>query len=888
MKRDRLVIVVFCLLPSSLATQEVSGNLQGRVVSPQSDPVAQVRVTIAGPSLQGIRATQTDPQGFFQLLALPAGSYTVRLARIGLPPVVIDSVPVRIGSTTNLGLITVEPQALELGEIVVSAQRLSIDPAGTTIGVDIDAATYDKLPVGRDYRSVVDFLPHANTSYYPGDPVNIGGATGLENAYFIDGVNVTDVHQSGAVSTFTLPYNFVQSVEVKEGGYDARYGRAIGGTVNAVTYSGGNAFEGSVFTFFTDQALTGGPRIGLSDQPSSRFTNYDLGARFGGPILRDRLWFSAAYNPQVETADRTVPAFGAFSDRLRRHVFAGKLVWRAAPSTNLELLLLGDRSTHHEVSASSFSGYGGFTTVANPDPYLLFVRAGHTSASMRIARQLGARGLLEASITRATDFTQQGAETARGEREALFLDYVTSTVSGGLNLKESPSDARTSLAVRGTLELGAHTLVAGAEYEDNRFTDSSLSNVVLRLDATTWLQDSSLVPGTVHNRVPTVYAEDAWRIGRRLTVNAGLRWSGEYLVGSAGVAQTFPSEWQPRLGGAVQLGRLGTQRVFGSWGIFYQQQPLDLAFGFYVPFPEFFTFYSSDPQVPGTVPDSTRNVSTDPSQYPNIPGLNVEHHREVTLGYERLFGTNFRVTARGVRRDLLSAFGFGLDTANALYFILGVPGQGALSFLPKFRRTYTALELSAEWATRQGIEARCSYVVSRAYGNYTGFYASDYGGPAPGALGLLQTASQGKNSTGLLPNDRTHVVKLSGAYRLGFGLTTGLFLTWQSGTPLNEFGANAYPRATFLVPRGSAGRSPAIWDLNLRFAYPFTFAHGLRARTTLDWLHVGSPRRAVWLDQLHYSAEDASGSPTNPNPTYKQVLSYQPPTQARLGIEFTF
>src|SRR2546425_5750031 len=55
---------------------------------------------------------------------------------------------------------------------------------------------------------------------------SIGGATGLENAYFIDGVNVTSPHLGGPgvlpVSDFVLPYNFVRTVEVKEGGYDAR------------------------------------------------------------------------------------------------------------------------------------------------------------------------------------------------------------------------------------------------------------------------------------------------------------------------------------------------------------------------------------------------------------------------------------------------------------------------------------------------------------------------------------------------------------------------------------------------------------------------------------------------------------------------------------------
>src|SRR2546422_4083817 len=631
MKARSVFCIVLFLPPRLLAAQEVAGNLQGRAVSQQSEPVAQVRVTIAGPNLQGARATQTDPQGFFQVLALPPGSYTVRLARIGFRSIAIDSVPVRIGKTTNLGLVTVEPQALELGELVVTAQRFSIDPTGSTIGVDVDAGTYDKLPVGRDYRSIVGFLPHANTSYYPGDPVNIGGATGLENAYFIDGVNTTPPHFQGSlpVASFALPYNFVRAVEVKEGGYDARYGRAIGGTVNAVTYSGGNRFEGDVFAFFTNSGLTGPGRIGLKDVRHDNLSSYDLRARVGGPILRDRLWVSAAYNPQVESANRGVPGWAGYRDRFRRHAFAGKLTWRAAASTSVELLLFGGRSPHHRATGALFSGWGAVDSVANPDPYLVFSRGWHTSASLRLTRHVGARAVLEATVARATSFSRQGAETARGDTEPLSLDYITSTMSGGLASKESPHDARIAATLRGTLELGAHTVVAGAEYEDNRFSDTSVSHLVFRLHSALWIKDSTLVPWTVHNRVPTLYAEDSWRIGARVTADAGLRWARGYVYGSDGLAQSFPNEWQPRLGVSYQLGRLGTQRLVGSCGIYYQQQPLDIASGFFVPYPELWIYYSSDPRVPGTSSDSTTDVSTYPTQYPNIRGLKVEHHREV-------------------------------------------------------------------------------------------------------------------------------------------------------------------------------------------------------------------------------------------------------------------
>ena len=145
MKIGSVFLTALCVLPRSLPAQEVTGNLRGRVVAFQSEPVPDVRVIVAGPSLQGTRTTRTDLRGSFQVLALPPGSYTVRLARIGFRPVVVDSVSVRIGGTTNVGLVTIEPQAIELGEVGVTAQRFSIDPTSTTIGANVDAATYDAL-----------------------------------------------------------------------------------------------------------------------------------------------------------------------------------------------------------------------------------------------------------------------------------------------------------------------------------------------------------------------------------------------------------------------------------------------------------------------------------------------------------------------------------------------------------------------------------------------------------------------------------------------------------------------------------------------------------------------------------------------------------------------
>ena len=99
-------ILIGALLSSmagGLTAQAVTGNIQGRIVDQFGQPAAGMSLMIDGPDLQGQRSTRTGGDGFFQVLALPPGSYTVRLQGIGLRPVLIRAVQVALGRTTNLG-----------------------------------------------------------------------------------------------------------------------------------------------------------------------------------------------------------------------------------------------------------------------------------------------------------------------------------------------------------------------------------------------------------------------------------------------------------------------------------------------------------------------------------------------------------------------------------------------------------------------------------------------------------------------------------------------------------------------------------------------------------------------------------------------------------------
>lgn len=99
-----------------------------------------------------------------------------------------------------------------------------------------------------------------------------------------------------------------------------------------------------------------------------------------------------------------------------------------------------------------------------------------------------------------------------------------------------------------------------------------------------------------------------------------------------------------------------------------------------------------------------------------------------------------------------------------------------------------------------------------------------------------------------------------------------------------------YASPTFLRQRGTAGRTPTVWDLNLRLGYDLKqLRHSAwKPRLLLDIFHVASQRRPVLFDELHYFTIDENGNQIDPNPLYGQATRFQPPMAVRLGFEVRF
>jgi hypothetical protein len=776
--------------------------------------------------------------------------------------------------------------AVTLPTVVVLADAPLLDPVTTAGGGNLSSDLFEALPVDRNSHALPTLLPQANLSYY-GDEVNIAGSSGPENVYYVDGVNLTDPYRASASGD--LPYNFIKEVEVRTGGYEAEYGRALGGVINVITRSGDNTHRGQVVGYFSSSALGGSWRRGLADAGVDASAEYDGGLALSGPIVRDRLWFFTAYNRAVATHDLQVPGFAAQRDHRRSHLFAAKLDWLPGARTGVTLTILGDPSRQRQI-APAFTAYGSPTGLDNIDPFLGELRQGGIAVSIRANHRMSRRLLIESAVSRfGRDETRRGG-SERARSEPLLQDLETGRWSGGFGDDSDFHSVRLAFKIGGTWSPGAHVLKGGLEYEDNRvdadvhFTDPG---ILIRLSDTNYQAVYLITRGTVHNRVVSTFLQDSWLVTPHLRINTGLRWDGQYLVGADGrLAQRISDGVQPRVGLVLRPGRPGS-KIFAWYGRFYEQLPLfGSATWWHAPLRNGVYFFDGDPRSGLAPRDSLDSGSHD--ILAEVPGLRGQHIDEVTVGFEQMVGSGLKLGVRGVLRTLGEVIDDGLAPATRER-ILGNPGRGRLDFLARPRRSYHALELTVRWRGGGILDLAGSYVLSRNRGNYTGLYDHDVGFALPNGKTEPDLAEQIPNGYGLLPNDRTHVFKIYGARRLAAGLTMGTIFTWQSGTPLNELGATPLP-AHFvnLRPRGTLGRTPPLRDLSLRLTYDIPAGHNLLPRVSLDLLHVASGRRPVTLDQLHYSALDPQGGQAAANPNYRRPTRHQPPMMARIGATVEF
>jgi len=284
----------------AMAQDYTSGSVGGTVTDEAGSPVPGATVTLTSNSQGFTRTSSTSSGGTFRFVSLPPGAYTVNVTAPGKDAFTANDVRVIASQTADLsiGLTTTG------SEIIVTAATIQAPFTGTTSGVTVDVSELaSRVPVGRDITNLMLLAPGTNRgeSVFGGKSANfvsINGSSVAENAYYINGLNITnfDNYLGGA----EVPFDFYKSVEVKSGGYPAEFGRATGGIVNAVSKSGSNEFQAGLHLNWQPDWLRSDAKdlLTCDGTTCTPYTNrahdyretYSAIVEASGPIIKDRLF----------------------------------------------------------------------------------------------------------------------------------------------------------------------------------------------------------------------------------------------------------------------------------------------------------------------------------------------------------------------------------------------------------------------------------------------------------------------------------------------------------------------------------------------------------------------------------------------------------------------
>ena len=864
-----------------LPGQERTGRVRGRIVSERHDAIAVATIAVSRRDRPPEQTVRSDERGHFLVQGLPPGDYRVQVRALGFREVVVERVTVRLGQMTALGDVLMRTASVVLAPMVITSDASAVDPLSTSVSTTLDVRAAEALPVGRDYTSMLLLLPQVHAASLGQEGLNIAGSTGLENAFYVDGINVTEtLRHNGGIS---LPPTFIDNLELKTGAYEPEFGRGSGGVVSMTTRSGTNVPWQSAFAYYSASGLASTSTRSAFDFATGRFARYDIGVAAAGPIRRERLWYFAAYDAGFAREDVRLPG-GPKTDGGRADRFAAKLTWRADPHTNVSATVLGDPSQRDVVGNPMF-GFLPVRSLANPEPFLSYWDQGGVATSVAATRTLGSGWLVEGAASRVSFWDRTGPQTAAGVSVPLVIDFETNEWSGGEGNQWNRRSTLWAGSLSASYARGEQTLKLGAQFEDTdqhenwQFPGNGPdgAGVIYRTGSKAYQGITLDLQTQTHLRVPTLYVQTSILAHRRLRLNAGFRWEQQrFSSPTTGQSSAIDPQFQPRLGAIVYPTGSPDQKLVASAGRFYEQVPSQPVTWGWGGLQQRFFFYDHDPRV-------------DPSggamvRFDFVPSRDVrgQYYDEFTIGYERTLSRATWLGAHVSHRELREVLELGARTGPPVVeLVLGNPGRGEFASLPRPNNRYDALELSLSRFASHDNGFMISYVLSRNRGNYRGVRDQETGNPNAHTLGTSDVTGT-SDPTGLLPNDRTHALKAFGSRRVYRGMFLGAAVSAASGTPVTEFGKRTPDPVSqyFLGGRGAAGRTPFTWDANLRTSYTIR-----GARVAVDVLHAFSQRRPVLVDQFRYLAVDSTGKPMTPNPFYRSGLKFQPPMTLRIGLE---
>jgi hypothetical protein len=887
----RLFATGFLCALSTPLLAGTAGEIFGSVSDVDSRRIANVAVVAAGPNLQGARSTVTNDFGDYRFPLLPPGAYRLEFQLAGFQSVVQDDVLVSLDSKTRLDVALQPASASE--SVAVHGDAIAIDPTKATLQQNYKEDFVQHAAVGLQGRTFTNLLLEI-----PG--VTLGGfvlgAHPSQNVFLTDGLNVTEPINHNFPPN--IPFDAIQEIAGQTGGFEAEYGKAVGGVSSLITKSGGNELRGTADVRYTSDRLSErgrqrqqyppGTTALRFDRDMQNFQNLRPAATLGGPVLQDRVWFFVAAE-RIDDRDQppNILGFEPGQQRTGGWNLFGKLT--ATPAANHSLAVKYENAFDSIPFTDDVSSVRPEAATDQSDRTENLGVFGDSVFSERLFGDLKA-GILRTKL----DLSPHSGNEAL--TESLDRNSGVSSVNAATVVHQKTERGElTGSASLSPDAAGRHLVKAGADFDWTRFDqqarptgtplDPAMCSTAYgqpagaRCGALATTQDGApyrfdvytiLPDATFHGQARSFFLQDEWRPLSSLTIRIGARYDNVGYFLDDGTKAKALTRIQPRLGIAWDPGRSGQTLIHFQAGDFMDENGLRLT-SFLDRRGAVDSAFLWDPTSGQYVPYFHQGG---PSGNSLDPALKPTHSTEVSLGVTRRIAANTVADVSAVWRksyDLWEDSCRGGDCRlpdSSLWMTNQPDGQDVL------RSQYRGILLKIESRPTDRLHLVFSYVWSRTQGSVADYNQGEDFDYFPDNY---------VNRYGYLPGEARNRVKLDGFVRLPAQFLLASHVYWDSGRPYSVAAPSNVSGLIFLESRGSR-RLPHFsqWDLQIQKDLQLGPLRASLIATVYNVLDTEIPL-------ARFGNVGASGTIERPtNPLFNLDAGWQQPRHYEAGVRIEF